>query len=121
MYVQYGCGFSAPRNWRNFDASPTLRAEKVPLLGRFVAKNAARFPSNAEYGDIVRGLPVAPGSCRGIFASHVLEHLALDDMRVALTNTYLLLQPGGTFRLIVPDLEEMARRYLASTDDDAAL
>ena len=121
MYVQYGCGFGAPAGWRNFDASPTLRLERLPVVGRFVAKNSARFPENVEYGDIVHGLPMAPGSCRGVFASHVLEHLALDDMRIALANTFLMLQPGGVFRLIVPDLEALARAYLSANDDETAL
>lgn len=120
-YVQYGCGFSAPSEWRNFDASPTLRLERLPLLGRFIAKNSARFPSNVEYGDIVRGLPVPAGSCDGVFASHVLEHLALDDLRVALANTYQILQPNGVFRLIVPDLEELAKSYLKASDEAAAM
>lgn len=121
MYVQYGCGFGAPAGWRNFDASPTLRLERLPVVGRFVLKNSARFPDNVEYGDIVHGLPVGPGSCRGVYASHVLEHLALDDMRVALANTFRMLQPGGVFRLVVPDLEALARAYLGASDDEAAL
>jgi hypothetical protein len=30
-YVQYGCGYSAPNSWVNFDASPTLRFERIPI------------------------------------------------------------------------------------------
>ena len=71
------------------------------------------FPANVEYGDIVKGLPVPTGSCRGIYSSHVLEHLALNDLRKALRETHRLLAEGGTFRLVVPDLEHEARTYLA--------
>ena len=49
-YVQYGCRWSAPSRWQNFDASPTLRFERTPLIGRPYTKNQSRFPSNAEYG-----------------------------------------------------------------------
>jgi len=112
MYVQYGCGFSAPQEWVNFDASPTLKWERMPILGRLYTKNPRRFPWNVEYGDIVRGLPVRAGSCKGVFASHVLEHLALNDFNRALENTKRMLQKGGIFRLIVPDLEWVARQYL---------
>ena len=33
IYVQYGCGLSAPKEWINFDVSPTLRIQKTPILG----------------------------------------------------------------------------------------
>ena len=120
LYVQYGCGWSAPTTWRNFDASPTLRLEKIPALGRLYTKNAKRFPSNVEYGDIVKGLPLDQNSCDAIFASHVLEHLALDDFRVALLHTFSLLKHGGVFRMIVPDLRAIAGEFLNSNDPLAA-
>jgi hypothetical protein len=120
-YVQYGCGLSAPAQWRNFDASPTLRFERLPIVGRLYTKNGCRFPSNVEYGDIVKGLPVPASSCRAVYCSHVLEHLALDDFRTALHNTMTLLRPGGTFRLVLPDLEHYARQYLENHSDNAAL
>ena len=54
LYVQYGCGFSAPEGWKNFDASPTLQFERLPVIGRLFTKNASRFPENVRYGDIVK-------------------------------------------------------------------
>jgi len=120
LYVQYGCGFSAPEGWRNFDASPTLRFERVPLLGRLYSKNGRRFPAGVEYGDIVKGLPIADSSCNGVYCSHVLEHLALDDFRTALRNTYRMLDIGGIFRLVLPDLEYSIRQYLGDGSVDAA-
>lgn len=121
LYVQYGCGFSSAKNWRNFDASPALRFERLPLIGRVYTKNEQRFPSNVEYGDIIKGLPLTDSSCDGVYASHVLEHLSLADFRAALRNTYRILKPGGIFRLVVPDLETLARRYLESESPDASL
>jgi len=118
--MQYGCGFSAPSGWKNFDVSPTLRFERLPLIGRLYSKNQQRFPGNVEYGDIVKGIPLPNESCEAIYASHVLEHLSLRDFRVALANTYRLLTNGGLFRLVVPDLEILARRYLESNDPAAA-
>jgi SAM-dependent methyltransferase len=115
-YVQYGCGYCAPPGWRNFDASWTLRVERLPLVGRFMTKNTRRFPMNAMPGDIAKGLPLPDGSADGIYASHVLEHLSRRDFFAALDNTHRLLRPGGVFRLIVPDLEFRARRYVADLD-----
>jgi len=74
------------------------------------------FPENVKYGDITKGLPgVAPNSCVGVYCSHTLEHLSLQDCRTALVKTYEMLQPGGIFRLVVPDLEIAARQYLERT------
>jgi SAM-dependent methyltransferase len=116
LYVQFGCGLCAPTSWRNFDASPTLRWEKVPLVGKLSLRNKNRFPENVAYGDIVNGLPLLPCSCAGIYASHVLEHLSLEDSRRALANTLSYLIPGGVFRLVVPDMERLCRDYLAALE-----
>lgn len=119
LYVQYGCGMSAPPSWKNYDASPTLRFERIPVLGKLYTKNASRFPANVEYGDIVKGLPLPERSCAGLYSSHVLEHLALEDFRIALKHSFAVLQPGGIFRLVVPDIEVLARKYLESDDPEA--
>lgn len=119
-YVQYGCGHHAPARWKNYDSSPTILFERAPVLGRFFSKNAARFPANVRRGDIVRGLPVAPESADGVYCSHTLEHLALDDFRAALRNTFAMLKPGGVFRLVLPDLEFIIRAYVADPRPTAA-
>ena len=119
-YVQYGCGWTAPEGWRNFDSSPTLRFERLPIIGKMYTKNPARFPENVEYGDIVKGLPVPASSTEAIYCSHVLEHLSLEDFRKALKNTHRLLRSGGVFRFVLPDLEYSIKKYVASTSDDAA-
>ncbi len=121
IYVQYGCGFSSPEKWRNFDASPTLRFEKIPLLGKFYKKNKIRFPDNVKYGDILKGLPVADHSCQGVYCSHILEHLALEELRMALANTYRMLLPGGYFRFVLPDLEYYIKSYVNDPSPDASL
>ncbi|MBX9688520.1 MAG: methyltransferase domain-containing protein [Candidatus Obscuribacterales bacterium] len=126
-YVQYGCGLSAPKSWRNFDASPTLQMQRLPLLGSlfrsslFSNKGFLIFPLNVEHADIVSGLPLKKESCDAIYCSHILEHLALNDFRLALRNTYSYLKPGGVFRLVLPDLETLAREYLESEDPQASL
>jgi hypothetical protein len=45
-----------------------------------------------------------------------LEHLALDDLRVALNNTYKVMKSGAIFRLVLPDLEFIARKYIENLD-----
>lgn len=112
-YVQYGCGYSAPSEWVNFDASPTLRIQRLPLLGGLFRKRMkVSFPKNVKYGDIVKGLPLEDNSCDGLYCSHVLEHLSYEDFIRAIKNSYRVLKPGGTFRLVMPDLENLVRSYL---------
>jgi SAM-dependent methyltransferase len=111
-YVQYGCGpGDVPRSWLNFDASPTLRLQKISLA-KHLMRNSVRFSSDVRYGNIVKGLPIESATVDGVYCSHVLEHLARDDMMVALSNTLRILRPGAPFRLVVPDMESMVRRYL---------
>src|SRR4028118_1140902 len=95
-YVQYGCGLWAPKEWINYDVSPTLRIQKIPFIGRLVKRQLnARFPTNVFYGDIVTGLPLRPNSCDGLYCSHTLEHLTLQDFRIALKNSHKILKRGG--------------------------
>ncbi|MES2692496.1 MAG: methyltransferase domain-containing protein [Verrucomicrobiota bacterium] len=103
-HIQYGCGHEAPPSWQNFDSSPTIVLERIPLLNLLYSKNAVRFPAHVRRGNIVRGLPVPAESADAVYCSHTLEHLALDEFRTALRNTYAILKPGGTFRFVLPDL-----------------
>jgi hypothetical protein len=118
-YLQYGCGWSAPESWINFDSSPTLYFERLPLIGKAYTKNKDRFPKNVLYGDIVKGLPVRREYYKGVYASHVLEHLTLHDFKIAVHNTYRILRPGGIFRLVVPDMHFIADKYIKSNSNQA--
>jgi hypothetical protein len=123
LEVQYGAGWTPGPGWLNFDSSPSVRLERLPIVGRFIRINKSRFPQDILFGDIVKGLPVKRGTVTAIYASHVLEHLCYDDFWLALANTYESLAAGGVFRLIVPDLEARARRYvkkLEAGDPEAA-
>jgi hypothetical protein len=116
-YVQYGCGTCAPAEWLNFDASARIRLERIPGVRLLIAQIIGlSFPFNVRYGDIVEGLPIPDGSAAGVYASHVLEHLALEDCRIALRNTFRMLKSGGTFRLLVPDLVGLVRFYLVRVE-----
>lgn len=118
IYVNYGCGLSAPEEWINFDVSPTLRIQKIPIVGSLLkSKLNAVFPANVIYGDIIKGLPVEDNSVDGIYCSHTLEHLSLNDFRVALKNTYKVMKKGGIFRCVVPDLEWAVRTYIRDLEN----
>lgn len=119
-YVQYGCGLCAPASWLNFDASPTLRLQRLPLIGSLFG-HSTKFPPLARFGDVVKGLPIETDSCQALYCSHVLEHLSLADLRTALRNTLSYLKPGGVFRFVLPDLQQLATDYLASAEKQPAV
>jgi predicted SAM-dependent methyltransferase len=119
LYVQYGCGTWVPDGWLNFDVTPTARIQKIPLIGKKIVP--MRFPDAVRYGDICKGLPVKDGSVDGVYCSHVLEHLALEDMKLALKNTRKMLRPGGIFRLVLPDLKLLVQAYISNPAPDAAV
>jgi SAM-dependent methyltransferase len=112
VYVQFGCGMCAPKGWLNYDGSPTVWLQRLSLVGPMFSLLPTKFPQNVIYGDIVRGLPLKSNSCNAVYASHVLEHLSREDFDRALKETFRILKPGGTFRLVVPDLECLAKRYI---------
>jgi predicted SAM-dependent methyltransferase len=66
--------------------------------------------------DATRGLPFDNASMKGVFTEHCLEHLELNDVDALLADVMRVLRPGGTVRIIVPDAELYARRYVALQD-----
>lgn len=120
--VQFGCGTCAPESWLNFDAGPAFLLEKrFPFLKTaLVRRGFPDYPKNIQYGDVIKGLPVAADSADRVYCSHVLEHLALGDCRTTLRNVYSYLKPGGVFRFVLPDLEFYTREYLSSDKPEAA-
>src|SRR5437016_6941866 len=117
LYIQYGCGGSAPSGWLNFDVSLRLRLERIAGVRQVLGLTVGlRFPPNVRFGDIVRGLPVPEKAACGVYCSHVLGCLAHEEMGPALRNTLRILRPGGFFRLVVPDLHWRVLQYIAASE-----
>lgn len=103
--LNVGCGSAFHPEWVNLDSSPTA-------------------PGVIEH-DLRRPLPFTDGSFDAVYASHVLEHLEPDAGGRLLRECHRVLKPAGTVRIVVPDLEAIARLYLeslaeAATGDDRA-
>ena len=87
--LHIGCGPGLLDGWVNIDVAP------APL-----ALN------------ILRGLPFPDGSTQFAFVSHALEHLFFPrDVMPFLAELRRVLQPGGTLRLIVPDVSLAIEAY----------
>lgn len=90
--LNLGCGAHFHPDWVNVDlASPDPR----------VLAHDLRLP-----------LPFAEASFEAVYHSHVLEHLRREAAPLFLRECRRVLRPGGTVRVVVPDLETIARLYL---------
>jgi SAM-dependent methyltransferase len=127
LRVNVGCGPSPIRGWENLDNSPSVALARLPqwstsLLERvgLIGSEQARVVVAARGGGIRRGraekLPFADGTVGVVYSSHMLEHLARDEAEAFLLECRRVLQPGGTLRLVVPDLERYVRAYVEDGD-----
>jgi SAM-dependent methyltransferase len=64
--------------------------------------------------DVRRGLPFADGTFEACYSSHVLEHLTVAEAERLLREMHRVTRAGGIARVVVPDLERVARDYLQS-------
>jgi predicted SAM-dependent methyltransferase len=104
--LNFGCGPAFHPEWVNIDSSTV-------------------FPDVIKH-DLRRGLPFADESFDAVYGSHVLEHLEPDAAARLLRECHRVLRPEGIVRIVVPDLEAIAKLYLeslagAATGDTQAL
>ena len=109
--INIGCGLSGVPGWVNIDNSPTILISRIPLLGR-LAKVPA-WPGDVRYLDVRKGLPFAEASVQCIYSSHTFEHFTFDESLALSKECLRVLQPGGTIRIVVPDLALIVKEYLA--------
>ena len=62
--------------------------------------------------DVNNGIPFEEGKFAAVYHSHILEHLEPTDGQKLIQECYRVLKPGGILRIVVPDLECIARLYL---------
>lgn len=96
VLVNIGCGATWHHDWINLDLCPTS-------------------PQVQEW-DASKGLPLGNDSADACYASHVLEHVTPDQARTLLGECYRVLRYGGIIRIVVPDLEGIAREYLRTLE-----
>ncbi len=87
-----GCGQRFHADWVNVDLKP--QAENVLAC------------------NIMDGLPFDDNHFVAVYHSHVLEHLPPDQGKRLIEDCFRVLQPGGVLRVVIPDLERIARVYL---------
>jgi len=63
--------------------------------------------------DLRHNLPFVAGEFDVVYHSHLLEHFSKRSARDFLDECIRVLKPGGIIRVVVPDLEQIVKLYLA--------
>jgi predicted SAM-dependent methyltransferase len=92
-WLHLACGTSPFPDWINVDPVPYSPGPDVLL-------------------DLRRPLPLPDGSIDLIYSEDFIEHISLADGRKFLGECYRVLRPGGTMRLLTPNLRVLAAKYL---------
>ncbi|MBL8890402.1 MAG: methyltransferase domain-containing protein [Planctomycetaceae bacterium] len=95
--LNVGCGRHFHPAWRNIDV--------------------VSYDPRVEAHDLRLGLPAKPGQYDMVYHSHVLEHLTPADGQRLIEECYRVLKPGGVLRIVVPDLEYIARSYISALEE----
>ena len=118
--LNLGCGLNAPAGWINIDASFTARLSKLgrfyKLLCKILRIKLIPWPKNIKILDVRNGLPYPDSSVKAIFSSHMLEHMHYEEANFVIKECYRCLVKGGIIRIIVPDLYQIAKRYVDSVN-----
>lgn len=81
-------------------------------INGFYHIDAIQYPHVDHQGFVDRLEFLANNSVELIYASHVLEHFARNEVDYVLREWHRVLRPGGILRLAVPDFKACARLYV---------
>jgi SAM-dependent methyltransferase len=98
--LNIGCGAAFHKEWVNIDVASAL-------------------PEVIAH-DLRRPLPFADATFDGAYGSHVLEHFEPEAGIRLLRECLRVLKPDGTLRIVVPDLETIAKLYLQALEGAVA-
>ena len=94
--LNFGCGRIYHKGWDNFDINPV--------------------DETISEWDITQGIPFSSATVNVIYSSHLLEHLTRYQALFFLEECKRVLCENGILRLVVPDLEAIARLYLENLE-----
>lgn len=95
-YLNVGCGKRYHEDWVNIDILPA--------------------DPGIIHIDGTKGLPFTDASMAVVYHSHVLEHIPRVHVHAFIQECFRVLEPGGVIRVVVPDLEQIAKNYLLQLD-----
>lgn len=98
--LNFGCGNNPIEGWTNIDG------------GDGAWWSAPQHPEviNLDVFNACEAMP--DSSCTHIYSEHFFEHFTIDEGSRLLESWRRILIPGGTVRIVTPDLNREARMYL---------
>lgn len=96
-FLNVGCGKHYHKDWINVD-----------------------FVSDSNYviaHNLLKGIPFENNSFSVVYHSHVLEHFSPQEGVFLIDECFRVLKSGGTLRIAIPDLEQIAKNYLLYLDE----
>ena len=113
--LNLGCGSVRPEDWINTDSSLNANIQKIPLVGKRIAKlfNPVEYnSSNFRYMNLNKRWSFEDNSVDVVYASHLFEHLSLKSAALFMKEAYRCLKQGGVIRIVVPDLYKISKKYI---------
>lgn len=113
--LNLGCGQNRPAGWINTDSSLNSIVQRIPVLGAFIGRifGKTQYDEPASYMDLRKSWPFMESSIDVVYASHVFEHLDKYASDLFLIEARRVLKGHGVIRLVVPDLNRLAEKYVA--------
>lgn len=120
--VNLGSSARVADGWNNLDFSWLVRLGRHRSLSRWLHRagllTQARYTRIVQMDpdtvlwDLARGIPYPDRTFDVVYHSHLLEHLDREQAPDFLRECHRVLKDGGVLRVVVPDLEQLARSYL---------
>ncbi|MCE7979652.1 MAG: methyltransferase domain-containing protein [Caldilinea sp. CFX5] len=95
-YLNLGCGNRFHTDWQNID---------------FKSTGAGVIAHN-----LIEGIPFPDSSFDVVYHSHLLEHFTKPQAQAFIQECTRVLRPQGILRIVVPDLEKIAKLYLQAVE-----
>lgn len=122
--LNLGCGSRMDWQWNNVDCSPLARlahhpwvaavAHRLGWLSEDRYQRLGRIDPGIVLWDLRKGIPFPDRTFDVVYHSHLVEHLDREDSPAFVAECLRVLRPGGTLRIVAPDLRTLVRRYDAS-------
>lgn len=124
--INLGSNTRVAPGWNNVDFSWIVRLGRHPALCRLLRRlgllsqdrydRIRTFDPQTVFWDLRKGIPFPDQTFDAVYHCHVLEHIDREAAPVFLRECRRVLRSGGILRVVVPDLEQLARIYLDTVE-----
>lgn len=123
VMLNLGSGYIGHDDWINIDYGILSLINKLPVLKKIIfglklAPQAynKKWPKNLRRINLRRSFPFSDDSVDFVFTAHFIEHLDKHETVNLFKEVYRSLKPGGTIRILVPDLDTVVKHYQDNDD-----